>query len=220
MIKDKIIAILGMLSPLLYTFMWILGGIIVPGYNHIEDDVSSLFAVNAYRQGLFQAISIVCSVLLLIFFSFMHWSVNKGEGSKVGPIFFFIASILGVAVASFFPLDEGGELLTWRGYGHLILIALSGILTIVGMVLMYFRLRRSEGWKGFAIFSLVTAILAVILVIFQFIATGGPYMGLVERFMVTTYQIYYFVFGLFVFIRNPLEKSILTEDKVVTSETE
>ena len=48
--------------------------------------------------------------------------------------------------------------------------------------------------------------------------TGGPYMGLVERFMVTTYQIYYFVFGLFIFIRNPIENSIKTTSTVDTSE--
>ncbi|TET28140.1 MAG: DUF998 domain-containing protein [Candidatus Heimdallarchaeota archaeon] len=107
MIGFKILAICGMLSPIIYTLMWIFGGIIVPGYSHIKKDVRSLFAVDAYRRWLFQSFIIISSVLILAFFSGFHWGVNNGEGSIAGPILFIISSILGVLVASFFPLDAG-----------------------------------------------------------------------------------------------------------------
>ena len=70
------------------------------------------------------------------------------------------------------------------------------------MVFIFFRLRIVDGWKGFAIYSLVSAPLTLILVIVMGIFTGSDYMGLVERFMVSKYQIYYFVTGLMVFLRN------------------
>jgi hypothetical protein len=200
--KFKILAICGMLSPVLYTLLWILGGIIVPGYNHIRDDVSSLYAIDAYKRWLFQPLFIVCSSLLLIFYLGLHWGVNNGSGSVAGPILFIISSFLGVLVACFFPLDAEGEIGTWRGKMHLILIAVSGIVLLPAMVLMFFRLRSTAGWQGFAVYSLVSAPVTLILVILTGYFTGSKYMGLIERFMVSKYQLYYFVTGLMVFLRN------------------
>ena len=198
----KILAVCGMLSPILYTLVWILGGILVPGYSHIRDDVSSLYAVDAYRRWFFQSFIIITSILLLIFYMGLHWGVNSGKGSIVGPVLFIISSFIGVIVASFFPLDAGGEITSWRGKMHLILIVISGILIIAAMVFMFFRLRYTEGWKGFAIYSLVSAPVTIILVIVMGYFTGGEYMGLVERFMVSKYQIFYLITGLMVFLRN------------------
>ena len=72
MVILTILAICGMISPLLYTMMWIIGGIIVPEYNSLHKDVSSLMAVGAYRRRLFQSIMIVTSILLLAFYSGIH----------------------------------------------------------------------------------------------------------------------------------------------------
>lgn len=182
--------------------MWIIGGFIVPEYNHVKKDISSLYAVDAHKRWLFQSFFIIASALMLAFYSGMHWGVNNGTGSIVGPILFIIASAIGLVVACFFPLDTSGELKTWRGKGHLTLIVITGILTIAAMVLMFVRLRLVVGWIGFAIFSLVTAIVALVLVVISGNFTRSDYMGLVERFMVSTYQIYYFVFGLMVFLSN------------------
>ena len=85
---------------------------------------------------------------------------------------------------------------------HLILIVISGILIIAAMVLMFFRLRLTDGWKGFALYSLVSAPVTLILVIVMGYFTGSEYMGLVERFMVSKYQLYYFITGLMVFLMN------------------
>ena len=84
----------------------------------------------------------------------------------------------------------------------MILIATSGVVLIPAMILLFFRLRFTEGWEGFAVFSLVSAPVTLILVIVMGTFTGSRYMGLVERFMVSAYQIYYFVSALFVFVRN------------------
>ncbi|UCB44739.1 MAG: DUF998 domain-containing protein [Spirochaetota bacterium] len=199
---SKMLAICGMLSPILYTLLWILGGVLVPGYSHIRDDVSSLIAVDAYRRSLFQSFIIISSSLLLIFFIGLHWGVNNGNGSIVGPVLFIISSFIGVLVAIFFPLDAGGEITSLKGKMHLILIVVSGVLIIGAMVLMFFRLRLTDGWRGFAIYSLVSAPVTLILVIVMGFFTGSEYMGLVERFMVSKYQLYYFITGLMVFLRN------------------
>ena len=202
MVVIKILAILGMLGPIIYTIMWIIGGFIVPEYNPIHKDVSSLMAVGSYKRRLFQSLMIISSTFLLALYCGLHWGVNNGEGSLVGPILFIISTFMGLLVACFFPLDEGGEITTWRGKGHLIIVVLMGIIQITAMVFMYVRLRLVEGWQDFAIISLVSAIIALILVVISGFFAGKDYMGLVERIMVSEYQIYYFVTALLIFLRN------------------
>lgn len=198
----KPLAIFGMLSPILYTVAWIIGGIIVPGYDHIRDDVSSLFAVGAPYRTLFAALFITVSVLLFLFSLGFHWGFTNGEGSIVGPILFVLSTFLGVLVSSFFPLDEGGEMTTIKGQLHLILIVISGILVLASMVFFWLRAKKVEGWSFFGWFNIISVPITIILLVLSIVFAGGPYMGLVERFMVTYYQIYYFVISLQIFVKN------------------
>jgi hypothetical protein len=198
----NLLAICGMLSPIIYTLMWILGGILLPDYSHIRDDVSTLIAVDAPRKNLFDKFIISSSTLLFVFYLGLHWGVNDGVGSIIGPVLFVIGGFLGVLVALFFPLDPGGEIVTTRGKMHLILISISGILTTAGMVAMWFRLEAVIEWSAFATFSLIAAAVSLILVVVSAFTATKSYFGLIERFMVSTYQIYYFVLALMVFLTN------------------
>jgi hypothetical protein len=201
MVVFTILTVMGMLSPIIYTIMWIIGGIIVPEYNSLHKDVSSLMAVGAYKRRLFQSLMIISSVFMLAFYSGIHWAVNDGTGSLVSPILFITSSFIGVLIACFFPLDEGGEPISWQGKGYVILVVLMGIIQITAMVFMYVRLRLVEGWQDFAIINLVAAILSLVLVIVMGFFGGKRYMGLVERIMVSEYQIYYFVSALLIIIK-------------------
>ena len=198
----QILAIFGMLSPILYTIMWILGGVLRSDYSHVRDDISSLFAVGAPRKRLFNAIIMVSSVLLFVFYLGLHWGITEGNGSFVGPFIFIVSGFMGVLVALFFPLDEGGEIITYRGKMHLGLVVLSGFLNIVGMVALWFRLSMVSGWSDFAWYSLFTAFVSLVLVVISIVFIKIKYRGLVERVMVTPYQLYYFVISLMVFLSN------------------
>jgi hypothetical membrane protein len=198
----QILAVCGILSPIVYTLMWILGGKLQSDYSHIRDDISSLFAVGAPNKLLMQSFIIVSSVLLFLFYLGLHEGINDGGGSIVGPVLFIISSFLGMLVAFFFPLDEGGEIITFRGKMHLILVMASGILTIGGMVALWFRLQDVVGWSTFANYSLISALSSLILIIIAGIFIKSKYRGLLERIGVTPYQLYYFVLALMVFLNN------------------
>ena len=202
MILFQILAICGMLSPIVYTAMWILGGRLQTNYSHIRDDISSLFAVGAPNRRLMQFFIIASSVLLFIFYLGLHNGLNDGGGSIIGPFLLVISSILGVLVAVFFPLDVGGEIKTYRGIMHILLVVASGILTIIGMVALWLRLQLVAVWSVFAMFSLVSAIASAVLIIISGIFATGKYRGILERFGVAPYQLYYFVLGLMVFLVN------------------
>ncbi len=198
----QILAICGILSPIIYTAMWILGGVLQPDYSHVRDDISSLFAVGAPNKGLMQSFIIISSALLFAFYIGLHDGINDGGGSIVGPLLFLTSSVLGILVALFFPLDAGGEITTLMGKTHLILVVGSGLLTIGGMVALWFRLRLVEGWSSFATYSLISAIASLVLVIISGIFIKSKYRGLLERLGVYPYQLYYFVLGLMVFLNN------------------
>ena len=182
--------------------MWILGGILRSDYSHIRDDISSLFAVGAPRKRVFNSFIIASSVFLFVFYLGLHWGINNGQGSFIGPFLFVVSGFLGVLVALFFPLDAGGEIITLRGKMHLVLVIASGLLTIAGMVALWFRLASVEGWSTFATYSLISAIVSFILIIISAIFIKSMYRGLLERFGVSPFQIYYFIISMMVFMTN------------------
>ena len=198
----QILAICGMLSPIVYTAMWIIGGRLQSDYSHIKNDISSLFAVGAPNKRLMQSFIIISSVLLFLFYIGLHEGLNDGGSSIVGPLLFLIGSVLGILIAFFFPLDVGGEIVTWRGKMHLTLVITMGVLTIAGMIALWFRLNMIPNWSTFATYSLVSAILALILLIISGIFIKGKYRGLLERLGVTPFQLYYFILPLMVFLNN------------------
>ena len=191
-----------MLSPIVYTVMWILGGILQPDYSHFRDDISSLFAVGAPNKGLMQSFIVISSVLLFAFYIGLHEAIGNGGGSIVGPVLFLTSSVLGILVALFFPLDVGGEIITLRGKMHLILVIGSGLLAIAGMVALWFRLQLVEAWSAFATYSLISAMVSLILVVISGIFIKSKYGCLLERLGVYPYQIYYLVLSLMVFLNN------------------
>jgi drug/metabolite transporter (DMT)-like permease len=197
----QILAICGMLSPIFYTAMWIIGGKLLKDYSHIKHDISSLFAVDAPNQRLMQSFIIISSVLLFLFYLILHDGLKDG-GSVIGPYLFIIASIFGILVALFFPLDKGGEITTWRGKMHLALVILMGILTVAGMIALWFRLKDVTGWSNFAIYSLISAIVALVLLIISGIFIESNYRGLLERLGVTPFQLFYFILPLMIFLNN------------------
>jgi len=197
----QVLAICGMVSPIVYTAMWILGGKLQKDYSHIRDDISSLFAVGAPNQRLMQIFIIISSVLLFLFYLALHDGL-KDRGSIIGPYLFIIASIFGMLIAFFFPLDKGGEMITWRGKMHLIFVILMGILTVVGMIALWLRLQTVEEWEIFAWYSLASAIVALILLIVSGIYIESNYRGLLERLGVTPFQLFYFILPLMIFLNN------------------
>ena len=151
------------------------------------------------RKKLMPSFIIFLSVLLFLFYLGLHKGLND-DGSIIGPYLFIISSIMGILIAFFFPLDKGGEMITWRGKIHLILVILMGILTIGGMIALWFRLKDGPTWSAFANYSLVSAITALILLIISGIFIQGKYRGLLERLGVTPFQLYYFILPLMIFL--------------------
>jgi len=195
---QKIFAVCGMIGPFFYAMIWILGGILQPGYNHITDDVSTLLAVGAPNKLLFDVMEATYAVLMIIFFGSLHWTINKGKGSILGPVSFLINFILHF-VALFFPLDAGGAKISQTAQIHGILVGLMVFLSILGLLAMWRRLKKVDEWKGYDTYTLITLIFTLIFGLLAAIPIGSEILGLTERLVATSMGQYFFVIGLKVY---------------------
>jgi hypothetical protein len=193
---QKVYAICGMLSPLIFTLLWILGGILQSDYNHIRDDVSSLLALGAPNKLLFDVMNLINYSLATIFFIGLILVMKELQGLIIGPVLLLISSILGFIVTIFFPLNYGGEPTGTTGTMHLIVVMLMGFIAIGGMIAMWRGLREVNEWSGYDLYSLIILILTLIFTVFLIIATGTEIMGLAERFVIIVNGQYTFVLAL------------------------
>ena len=193
---QKIYVICGMISPILYAMIWILGGILQPGYNHIRDDVSSLLAVGAPNKLLFDIMHITDVILMIIFSIALYQVIKELKAPIIGPVLFLIVNVLELLVGLFFPLDEGGEPITFTGQMHVIIVLLMGFIAMGGMVAMWLGLRKVDEWKGYDTYSLITFIFSLVFGLVAAISMGSEIMGLTERLVVTTIGQYFFIIAL------------------------
>jgi len=203
MIKyQKVYAICGMLSPIIFNMIWILGGILQPGYNHIRDDVSSLMALGAPNKLLFDILNITNFSLTIIFLIGLILVIKELEGAIVGPVILLIGNILGIFVPIFFPLNYGGEPTGITGTMHLVIVMLTGFIALGGMIAMWRGLRKIDEWKGYDLYSLITLILTFIFTMILVISAGSEIMGLTERFVIIVNGQYIFVLALKTFLTS------------------
>jgi len=193
---QKVFAICGMIAPIVYAMIWILGGILQPEYSHIRDDVSSLLAVGAPNKLLFDAMDIVYVLLMIVFFSSLHWAINKGKGLILGPALLLTGSLIGLPIPLFFPLDAGGEIITFVARVHVILVMLMAFVTLAGILAMWLRLRKVDQWKGYGTYSLITFMVSLVLGLVAVRTVGTEIMGLTERLVATSVGQYVFVIAL------------------------
>ena len=196
----RIFALGGMLGPVLYTLIWVLGGFLQPDYSHIRDDVSSLMAVGAPNKRLFDLMQAADVVLMMVFFTSLHWAIEGGEGSILGPACFVASNVVGLAVVLFYPLDEGGGIESPRAQMHVKLVGLMSVLAMVGMVAMWLRFMGADGWAGFSQYTLATFVVTLATGLVAVRTAGSEIMGLTERLVVTANVQYFFVLALKVYL--------------------
>ena len=196
---QQLVAIGGMLGPIIYTLIWIIGGIIQPGYSHIRDDVSSLVARGAPNKRLFDTMSLLDIFLKFPFYINLHWYIG-GDGSILGPACLLLANIVGLVVVLRYPLDEGGEMVTDTAKMHLNLVLGMSMLSMVGMIALWRRLIFTPGWVWMGNYTLVSLVVTVLFAGISTKTIGTEIMGLTERLVVTSTVQYFFGMALYTYL--------------------
>ena len=79
---NKVFAICGIIAPILYLLMVIIGGALSPGYNHITETVSELLVAGAPNRPLLATLMIISSVLGILFPIGLHRGINEGRALR------------------------------------------------------------------------------------------------------------------------------------------
>ncbi len=187
----RVCLVAGISAPLLYVFTVILGGILWPGYSHFSEAISELTVRGApHRLPLNILFSI--SLILATLFAITAFLFVRQFGNRLlraGMVILITITVLSFLWA-FFPMDPRGAEATSRGIVHLILAGVVSPLTIISPTLVGVGLRKTEEFRDYTIYSLVSAalILATGLTAVLSIQYGDAYVGLFERLTIGSYQ--------------------------------
>jgi hypothetical membrane protein len=189
--KQKILAICGVVAPIIFFIMVAIESMIRPGYSPFHNFVSDLGV---------GPLSILQNVNFMIF-GILTIGLGLGlHGGLPKPMSRFLKSgiwlvvIFGVLIffAGVFPEDYG------TGVLHTIVSAF-GFLTIIAAQLCVWRgLRGNEIWRGYRTYSLISGLLSIIfLILLQIsISNFAAYQGLAQRLFLAVPWIWIGITGL------------------------
>jgi hypothetical membrane protein len=182
------LALAGVLGPILFVALFTLAGFLRPGYSVLRQSISALGVGPTAWLGNTDAV--IFAVLLLAFAIGFYFEMRHilNQAGRVAWLVLFILACVGIFNAAIFPAASSTAGLHWT-IGFLPAF----LAPVVAYLVVGWQWRRVSGWQGYGWYSLVTALLAVVLIVLSFAllaprrATGGPATpigGLIERVLV------------------------------------
>ncbi len=192
--------IAGVIIPLVYFFMYLIGGALRPGYSHLSNSVSELLSPGAPNRPLLVTIQSFYALLHIIFGVGVLWFVQRSASDQlIGRIGAWLIIALGVATIGtvIFPQDAEGTQATSAGQIHKILV-FGGLipLSILSTLLVGLWLGRANLFPGFSVYSFITVAAVVVMGVVGGASVETRYAGLVERIAAIVTQQWLFVLGL------------------------
>jgi hypothetical protein len=203
--SGRIFYIFGILIPITYIFMYILGGALRPGYSHISNSVSELLSPGSPNRSLLMIIQTFYALSHIVFgygvLRFVHGNVNINLVGRAGA---WMIILLGLATLGtvIFPQDAEGMPVTMAGQIHKVLV-FGGLipLSILSTLLLGFWFRMAGVLPGFDVYSFITVAAIVIMGGLGGATVETQYAGLVERIAALVTQQWLFILGLRLFLR-------------------
>lgn len=183
--KQRFLSLCGVMAPVLFVFVAILGGALRPGYSHVSDTVSELFSPGSPNKPLLDTLHTLFALLMTLFGIGLLRLVRGSERARwigvAGASLFIAMGLVSVATAAVFHQDPWGSPSTFAGGMHVMLTGVVGLLSILSMLLIGIWSGRAEVYRGLAAHSFVTIGAAIVATGFFVATMGGPIMGLAER---------------------------------------
>jgi hypothetical protein len=183
--NQKTLYICGMLVPFTYILLYILGGILRPGYSQIADSVSELLSPGSPNKLLLIIINLAFASLYTLFgIGVLRFVIASEHNLLVGRVGAGVIIAVGLASigSAIFPQDATGTPATLPGKLHLIFVfAIQIPGAILSTLLIGFWTHRTGSIPGFAIYSFISAGVIVISGLVAGPTVGTKIMGIVER---------------------------------------
>ena len=189
----------GMAIPIVYILLYVIGGLLRPGYSHISNSVSELLSPGTPNKSLLTIIQVFYALLHISFGFGVLRFVNEAISEKIlGPIGAWLIIALGLTTLGtvIFPQDAEGTPQTRPGLIHKILV-FGGLipLSIFSTLFIGIWTAQVEILPGFAIYSYITVGAVVIMGVVGGMTVETRFAGLVERIAAITTQQWLLVLG-------------------------
>jgi peptidoglycan biosynthesis protein MviN/MurJ (putative lipid II flippase) len=191
----KVLAVCGLLAPLLYVFTVVLGGIVTPNYSHASSAISELIETGASYKTLLDPLFDLYNILIILFAVGVYHERNTRRSYTAGTLLLAATGVAGLIMTLFFPQDPRGTPLRFAGQMHIALAGVESACTIVLVLLMGLAFRGDDHWSRFSTYSLVTSALIIVTGAATAIATAqaSEILGLLERCTIGLFLLWVFV---------------------------
>lgn len=170
----------GVLGPVVFATLVIVGGAATDGYSHVTQKISELGAVGAQYATLQNVNFLILGVSIVGF----AWALAKRIGPPVlGPVLVGLFGIVAVLHA-FVNCDVGCKGQTGEGLLHNVTGVIGFVAMISGMAILARRWRTDAEWKPYVPFTLSAATVAIVgLVVFVFTQANDiqTFAGVAQR---------------------------------------
>lgn len=178
----KILALSGIIGPLLFVLNIFVIGFFHPNYNHITQYMSELGAINAPYAIIINS-GFVFGGLLIIFFSyiiFLEFNQKQTIFSIIGSILIFISG-LSFLLIGFFPCDPNCVNVSTIGIIHAYLSDSAELSLIISPIFLIKKFKEIKIWNSVFLYSILSIIFGIIFFIVYKSNIYLNHVGLFQR---------------------------------------
>lgn len=200
----QVLALSGAASAAVYMVHVIMGGLLWDGYSHVRQTISELTGNGAPDAEMLRAFTIGYGILAVIFSVVVYVLFRKYQVHKIaqfGAVLLLVMHTASLIGYSLFPLEQGGEVLTFGNFMHLATTAIVVIATVGALFAIGYGLWLTKNFRGIGLYTLLSAIVIVLAGVATPIVLNNelPYAGLVERVIIFTLQLWVLVLSLYLY---------------------
>ena len=201
--KLRVLALGGILGPILFASAVIISAALRPDYNHLHEFMSALGASESTTEYLMNFVGFIPAGLLMALFGFSLFTqmrLSKSYLSIIGSLL-IIGFGLGMITAGIYSCDgDCFDSITTEGIIHGNVSAITFPSAILGILLLGISFRKQIAFRKFMWYTLISAVLAGLFMV-NMIGTfeTGILTGLWQRLLLFTIFAWTAVIGLYLF---------------------
>ena len=178
----RILALCGIIAPVLIVSIIFIAAANTPGYSHIHDTISKLSEQGSASPELMTIGFIVYGILVIGFSYALYIHLRHGFRAHLTWVAFVIYGLC-MILAGFYQDIPGGEgvPLNPEGVAHNAVIITSCISFLIGMWAFAGSVYNRHSWAGFTWFTLIASFVGLVLSIVFAVQSHIPASGLWQR---------------------------------------
>ena len=178
-------AVAGIVAPILFTILYLVLGAVTPGYNAYSQTISELGQVGQQYAVIQDANFVITGLLIIGFESSLRASIPRSRTFNLGGVLLLVYPIAFVLVGAVIPLPSPLHVPTG---------SIGFFLTLVGMIIISWPMRKQASWQRFGYFTLIAGILSVVgFFVYGFLQSQNiatSWLGLAQRLDLAPYFVW------------------------------